>query len=111
MTRYNALKAQRLCISCARVPAAPGRVRCASCQAAQREAYRAFMARQRSPALLAAWVARHPPPLCPDRRPRVAHCGVWHPIAQVPFTAPCCGITLFREEGEGRDIYAMDLDR
>lgn len=30
---------------------------------------------------------------------RVAHCGAWHKITEIPFTTPCCGAVLFEEVG------------
>jgi hypothetical protein len=33
-------------------------------------------------------------PAVPDP-PRVAHCGRWFEILEVPFVTPCCGMVLF----------------
>lgn len=25
---------------------------------------------------------------------QIAHCGAWYPVTTLPFTTPCCGLTL-----------------
>ena len=90
---YHAHKAQGMCTLCGIRPASTGSYRCEPC---------IFTARRQN------HIWRHHPEQMPrlvrllgiytaPTLPLLAHCGAWHEIAHVPFTAPCCGTKLFEE--------------
>ena len=90
---YHAHKAHGVCVICTiRAPLA-GDTRCPPC---------IFKVRRQG------YIARHHPEQAPrlasllgsyaaPATPLLAHCGAWHEVAEVPFTAHCCGAVVFEE--------------
>ena len=94
---YHAHTAQGLCGACGLRPHLPGQSRCAPCRArALRQQYLyyhfPFLPGQRAQRPELQETLYDTPALA-----ILAHCGTWHAVSAVPFTAPCCGAILFEE--------------
>ena len=93
---YHMHKANGRCAACGLRPPLPGQVRCDPCRARvlqQHFLYTHFPfpgQRAQRPELRESLYDTPAPPL-------LAHCGAWHEVSTVPFTAPCCGTKLFEE--------------